>query len=369
MEPANPKMLPIEGIAWENLIPRIGEANRAIARYDGVLYGVPNPGVLLSPLTTQEAVLSSRIEGTRTTLDEVFKFEAGEVVKGEEKREDIQEVLNYRRALRSGERELARKPFNLNLLLNLHDILLQSVRGRYKGRGKFRTVQNYIGLPGAGIENALYVPPEPGRVPEYMYNWEKYYHAEDRDRLAQLAVIHAQFEIIHPFIDGNGRLGRMLVPLFLSEMGLLSRPTFYISAYLEARREQYFSLLRTLDGPESWNRWIRFFLDAITEQARENTEKALGILALYDRFKVQVLDLTRSKYAIPLLDHLFRQPIVSPAQLFKEKDLPSKPTVMSLLGIMREARILKTLREASGRRPQILALADLINLCEGRRVL
>jgi Fic family protein len=369
MKPTIPKKLPFEGIAWDSLIPKIGEANRAVARYDGVLYGVPNPGVLLSPLTTQEAVLSSRIEGTRTTLDEVLKFEAGVVEKKGEKFEDIQEVLNYRRALREAERELVHKPFNLNLLLKLHGILLDSVRGRYKGRGKFRTVQNYIGLPGAGIEAAVYVPPEPGLVLEYMDNWEKYYHAVERDRLVQLAILHAQFEIIHPFVDGNGRIGRMLVPLFLNEMGLLSRPTFYISAYLEIRREQYFSLLRILDGPESWNRWIRFFLDAITEQARENTEKALGILALYDRFKVQVLDLTRSKYAIPLLDHLFRQPIVSPSQLFKEKDLPSKPTVMSLLGIMREAGILKTLREASGRRPQILALADLINLCEGRRVL
>jgi Fic family protein len=369
MKPAIPKKLPLEEIAWDDLIPMISETNRAVARYDGVLYGVPNPGVLLSPLTTQEAVLSSRIEGTRTTLDEVLKFEAGEVGVQEGKAEDIQEVLNYRRALREAERELVHKPFNLNLLLRLHGILLESVRGRYKDRGKFRTVQNYIGLPGAGIEAAVYVPPEPGLVLDYMDNWQVYYHTDERDRMVQLAIIHAQFEIIHPFVDGNGRIGRMLVPLFLNEMGLLSRPTFYISAYLEARREQYFSLLRGLDGPESWNRWIRFFLEAITEQARENTEKALGIQALYERFKDQVLDLTRSKYAVPLLDHLFRQPVVSPSLLFKEKDLPSKQTITSLLKALKGAGILKTLREASGRQPQILALAELINLCEGRRVM
>lgn len=182
MKPHVPQKLPLDGIAWESLIPAMSGANQAVARYDGVLCGVPNPGVLLSPLTTQEAVLSSRIEGTRTTFDEVLKFEAGEIVE-DERREDIQEVLNYRRALRAVEQELDNRPFNINLLLKLHAILLEGFRGRYKGRGKFRTIQNYIAPPGVGIEEAFYVPPEPGRVMECMDNWEKYYHAPERDRL------------------------------------------------------------------------------------------------------------------------------------------------------------------------------------------
>lgn len=368
MKPHVPQKLPLGGIAWESLIHAISEANQAVARYDGVLYGVPNPGVLLSPLTTQEAVLSSRIEGTRTTFDEVLMFEAGEKVE-DERREDIQEVLNYRRALREAEQELEIRPFNINLLLKLHDILLEGVRGRYKGRGKFRTIQNYIGPPGAGIEEAFYVPPDPGRVMEYMDNWEKYYHTPERDSLVQLAVIHAQFEVIHPFVDGNGRIGRMLIPLFLKEAGILLRPTFYISAYLEARRKEYYQLLRELNGPESWNRWITFFLEAIKAQARDNTEKARGIIALYGRLKNDVLDLTRSQYAVPMLDHLFRQPILSPNKLIEEEDMPSKPMVMNLLSTLKEAGILKTLREARGRRSQILALAELVNLCEGKNVL
>ena len=367
MKPAILKMLPHEDIAWERLISAMSEANRAVARYDGVLYGIPNPGVLLSPLTTQEAVLSSRIEGTRTTLDEVLMFEAGEqVVEGQ--REDIREVLNYRRGLREAERAISDRPFNINLLLKLHSILLDEDRGRYRGRGRFRTVQNFIGPPGAGIEEAFYVPPEPGRVAEYMNNWENYYHAQERDRLIQLAVIHAHFEMIHPFVDGNGRIGRMIIPLFLCEKNLLSRPTFYISAYLEARREQYYALLRALDGPESWNNWIEFFLRAVAEQALENTDKALGILALYERLKDQVRELTRSQYAVPLLDNLFRQPIFAPKQLLEVQNMPSKPTVMNLLGKLKEAGVLHTLREPSGRRPQILALAELINLCEGKEV-
>jgi Fic family protein len=213
------------------------------------------------------------------------------------------------------------------------------------------------------------VPPEPNRVMEYMHNWEKYYHRTEHDRLVQLAVIHAQFEVIHPFVDGNGRIGRMLIPLFLRETGILFRPTFYISAYFEARRKEYYHLLRELDGQESWSRWISFFLEAIIVQARDNTEKALGIITLYDRLKNEMIEVTRSQYAVPLLDHLFRQPILTPNKLIEETDMPSKPTVMSLLSSLKEVGILKILRESSGRRSQILALAELVNLCEGKNVL
>jgi Fic family protein len=368
MEPFVPKKLPLDDIPWEKLVTRIAEANRTLARYDGVLIGVPNPGVLLSPLITQEAVLSSRIEGTRTTFDEVLKYEAGHEVE-EERLEDVQGVLNYRRALRVAEQEIERKPFNLNLLLKLHKILLEGVRGRYQGRGRFRTVQNYIGPPGAAIEDAYYIPPEPNLVMEYMDNWEEYYHNTERDQLVQLAIIHAQFELIHPFVDGNGRIGRMMVPLFLHEKELLVRPTFYISAYLEANRKDYYQLLRELDGPKSWSEWISFFLGAITVQAKENYAKALSIIDLYEKLKGEVIALTRSQYAVPVLDHLFRQPILSPAMLSELNDMPSKPTVMSIINAFKDADILKTIRESSGRRSQILALAELVNLCEGENVL
>src|SRR4030065_1686589 len=147
-------------------------------------------------MTTQEAVLSSRIEGTRAPLDEVLKFEAGEEVPEEERRLDIQEIVNYRRALHAAEAALQRRPFNLNLLRELHEILLDSVRGRDKGRGRFRTVQNFIAPPGSGIEQALFIPPEPTRVMEYMDNWEKYYHADERDALGQLSIVPAHFETI-----------------------------------------------------------------------------------------------------------------------------------------------------------------------------
>jgi len=370
MKPVVPELLPLTEIPWEPLIPLMGQANRSLAHYDGLLQALPNPDVLLSPMTTQEAVLSSRIEGTQATLGEVLKFEAGEEPKAESRRLDIQEILNYRRALRKAETELKRKPFNLNLLLELHDMLLDSVRGRDKARGRFRTTQNWIGRPGAPIEKAQFIPPTPMAIPRLLDNWEKHYHVEAPDPLVQLAVVHAQFEIIHPFLDGNGRLGRILVPLFLYEKEILSRPMFYLSAYLEEHREQYISRLRDLsNSPKRWNAWIAFFLEALDEQAQSNTVKARRILDLYERLKAQVLGLTRSQFAVPLLDHLFEQPVFQSTDLIGRKGMPSKQMLMSMLDKLKTAGILKVLREARGRRAQILAFAELVNLCEGKKAL
>ena len=368
-KPFVPDLLPHKDVRWESLIPLIGKANRALAHYEGVLYGVPNPAVLLAPLTTQEAVLSSKIEGTQATLGEVLKFEAGEEPKQEARRQDIHEITNYRRALRVAEKELKTRPFNLNLLLKLHSILLDSVRGRDKGRGHFRTVQNYIGTTGTPMEQAAFIPPEPSRLRELMDNWEKYYHMERPDPLVQLAVIHAQFEIIHPFVDGNGRLGRILIPLYLYEKQLLSQPMFYLSSYLEAHRDAYIEHLRALgEKDDAWNEWIIFFLTALVEQAQENSKKARMIMDLYEGLKVRVLDLTHSQFAVPLLDNLFARPILRSSDLDGQKSMPSKPMIMTLLKKLKEDGILKVIRKGSGRRAQVLALPDLINLCEGRKV-
>ncbi|MEY2412075.1 MAG: hypothetical protein QOD84_681 [Acidobacteriaceae bacterium] len=369
MKPYVAEQLPLSGIDWAALVPLIGQANRALARYDGILHGVPNPAVLLSPLTTQEAVLSSRMEGTQATLGEVLKFEAGAEPVEESKRQDIQEIINYRKALHTAEEELKRRPFNLNLLLQLHSILLDSVRGRSKARGQFRTDQNWIGPPGSTIEKARFVPPAPMFLPGNLDNWEKYYHGEDRDPLVQLAIVHAQFEIIHPFLDGNGRLGRILVPLFLHEKQLLSRPMFYISSYLEANRDQYIDKLRDLGQPKSWDRWIEFFLRAVIEQAKANAATAHAIIKLYERLKIKSIELTHSQYAVPLLDRLFDQPVFQSSHLTQNKQMPSTPTVMQMLRRLRKAGILKTVRKSSGRQAEIFAFAELVNLCEGGKVI
>jgi Fic family protein len=370
VKPFIPQVLPIQGISWDSLIPLIGAANRSIAHYDGVLYGVPNPAVLLSPLTTQEAVLSSRIEGTVATLGEVLKFEAGEIPDVEARRIDMLEIINYRHALRYAEKALKNRPFNLNLLLELHSILLDSVRGQDKGRGSFRKIQNWVGEPGTPIEQAKFVPPDPLLVPSALDSWEKYYHAEEPDPLVQLAIIHAQFEIIHPFIDGNGRIGRILIPLFLYEKELLSRPMFYLSAYLEKHHDEYVSGLRALGrNTDAWQGWIAFFLRAIDEQARENASTARSIMDLYEKLKVNVIDLTHSQYAIPLLDQIFQRPIFKSTDVDLSGDQsPSRQAVSHLLRVLRDNGILKVVREGRGRQAQVLVFAGLLNLCEGKEV-
>jgi Fic family protein len=369
MEPFTPQMLPLAEIAWEPLIPLIGKANRSIAQYDGVLYGVPNPEVLLSPLTTQEAVLSSKIEGTQATLGEVLKFEAGERPNQESKRLDIQEILNYRHALRAAESELRVRPFSLNLLLNLHEVLLDSVRGRNMGRGRFRTTQNWIGAQGTPIEEAYFVPPKPTLLPEFLDNWERYYHSDRPDELVQLAIVHAQFEIIHPFSDGNGRLGRILIPLFLYEKKLLHRPLFYLSAWIEENRDTYVGLLRALGKDEnSWNRWIEFFLTGVNEQARKNADKAKAIMDLYERMKQKVIGITRSQFAVPLLDQIFEHPLFQTTHLRFPGMSISRPSIANLLTALKQGGVLTVMRQGAGRRPTVYVFSELLNLCEGEEI-
>jgi len=376
MKPFVPQVLPLDEIDWVGHLPLIGQANRHLAEYNGVLYTFSNPELLLSPMTTQEAVLSSKIEGTQATLGEVLKFEAGEEPELESKREDIQEIMNYRRALKEAEKALHFRPFHLNLLLQLHSTLLDSVRGRNKSRGYFRREQNWIGTLGTPMEQAQFIPPAPGeQLTKALHNWESFYHMDQPDALVQLAIIHAQFEILHPFLDGNGRLGRILIPLFLYEKKILSSPTFYLSEYLEGERDEYIRRLRALGRePGAWDLWIGFFLKGLIEQAKNNVLKAKQVHALYEDLKHQVLQLTHSQFAVPMLDLMFANPIFSTTNLFTlatfdgKSTAPSKQMLMTILGKLKAAGILKVIREGRGARAQILALADLVNLCEGKPV-
>lgn len=369
MQPFEPEELPIKDLDWSRLVPLIGRANRAVANFEGLLYRLPSTEVLLSPMITQEAVLSSRIEGTQAGFQDVLKYEAGDDIPEESSRLDIQEIVNYRSALRRAEELLKPKPFCINTLLELHSVLLNSVRGFNKSRGQFRTNQNWIGHPNSKQHEASFVPPRPEVLVHYMDKWEAYYHAEEPDPLVQLAIVHAQFEILHPFLDGNGRLGRMLVPLFLFEKRILSHPCFYVSDYLESHRDTYYARLRALGQRGSWTEWTEFFLLAISVQGEANTEKARAILDLYERLKSQVIELTHSQYAIPLLDFVFQRPIFRSTQLAEQPNMPSKPAVNNMLTKLRDAGVLRSVREGRGQRAQILAQPDLINLCEGRSIL
>jgi Fic family protein len=353
---------------WSQLIPFLGPASAAVARYDGMLAAVPNPSVLLSPLTTQEAVLSSRIEGTQATMGEVLEFEAGQQASSPERREDIQEVLNYRAAMREAERLLATLPVSQRVVREAHRVLLAGVRGENKSPGEYRRIPNWIGPPGCKIENAHFVPIGADKLPQAMSAWERYAHDDSPDKLVQLAILHAEFEALHPFLDGNGRLGRMLVPLFLWQNGLIRQPMFYISAYFEARRDEYYDGLLAVSRDDDWTGWCRFFLEAIRVQAEDNLAKAQGILTLYEEMKRRVPEMTRSQYAIHALDWIFERPIFRTSDFIDGAGIPA-PTARRFLGVLQNGEVLRVLIPGSGRRAAVLAFPALLNVAEGREVL
>lgn len=355
-----PETLPLQSLDWVRFISYIGQANAELSRYDGILQGILNPAVLLSPLTTKEAVLSSKIEGTQASLQEVLEYEASPNLKSD-KQDDIQEILNYRKAMQYAVTWLNAKPITLNVIKELHAILLDSVRGKNKARGQFRKSQNWIGRPGATIEEATYVPPNPMFLMDYLSIFEKYIHFDEKDRLVQLAIIHAQFEIIHPFLDGNGSLGRILIPLFLYEKKVLNSPMFYISEYLESHRDEYYYYLNAITSKRKWDDWIEFFLKAIIEQAKNNSVKAKAILELYNTKKEHIVFATHSQYTIKILDTLFKMAIFSTADFIKISGIP-KRTATGLLNILKKGKIISVLKKGYGRNPNIFMFDKLIDI-------
>lgn len=360
---------PPEELDWKRIIPLIGPASAALARYDGTLNAVPNPNILLSPLATQEAVLSSKIEGTVTTITEVLRFEAegAAAEKSPERTADIKEVLNYRKAMRHAVDLLKGLPLCQRVVREAHKTLLKGVRGKEKAPGEYRRGPNWIGPAGCKIEEARFVPISVDKLPAGMNVWEKFIHEDVPDGLVQLAILHAEFEALHPFRDGNGRVGRMFIPLFIFKTGLLSRPTFYISAYFERNREEYYDRLLAVSRDGAWTEWIIFFLKALRAQAEVNQKKAIAILALQADFRKSFADLSRSQYAIHALDFLFRQPIFQAPEFVKHAKIP-EPTAKRILRLLISMKFLGTLRKPSGRRAGIYAFRKLLNIAEGHDV-
>jgi len=367
MKPYEPNSLPIDNLDFRRLLTLVGQANAELARYDGLLQGIINPAVMLSPLTVEEAVLSSRLEGTQATVDEVYEHEAG-IPTPEEKTHDIQEVVNYRAALRQAQEHLRLYPIKLSFVRAIHKILLNSVRGQDKTPGEFRTDQNWIGCKGCSLAEASFVPPSPLRLADHLEAWSNYIGGEDIDVLLQAAVMHAQFELLHPFKDGNGRIGRLLIPLFLFQKKRLSQPMFYLSAYLEAHRDEYYGELRAISKDGDWNGWIVFFLRAIVEQARSNIDKVNEIRDLYDSMKLQIQNITHSQHTMQVLDAIFNRPIFRTSDFIDETKI-LKPTAMTLLRQLKSTEVLKELNPGSGRRPAVLCFPALLNIAEGKKII
>lgn len=312
----------------------IGTANRALGELNGSLqHPAINPHLLISPLLTREAVSSSKIEGTQATLEDVFQAEAaGENIEEfDQLSGDVREIVNYRDAMLKSVEMLTSKPLGENIIKDAHRILLNSVRGTNKNPGEFRTQIVHIGKPGSTLEQALYIPPPPSEIAGLFSNWEKYINSPDApDPLIQIAVAHYQFEAIHPFKDGNGRIGRMLIPLFLVSRGLLDYPVLYISEYFEKYRDEYENALRIVDKTGDWNTWIDVFLHAVAIQSLNTQTKILKIGALYTQMRNK-LDSIKSPYAGSILDAFFLSPVMTVAKLRSRVSVKSDQTIYNLL--------------------------------------
>jgi Fic family protein len=366
--PCTPPALPVTDLDWRRLVPLVGKANAALARYDGMLQALPNPAVLLSPITANEAVLSSRIEGTQATLEEVLQQDAG-IEQAQSRHADIEEISNYRAAMRDAEQALAHRPLSLSLIKGVHQRLMQGVRGSDKTPGEFRIDQNWIGRQGFPMSAARFVPPNPVVLPQALDIWANYLASEAEDPVLQVAVAHAQFEILHPFKDGNGRIGRMLIPLLLFQRKTLSRPMFYLSEYLEAHRDQYYDGLLAITDEGNWQGWIEFFLGAIVLQADANLAKAKQILELYDTLKRRFIESTHSQFAVPALDAFFERPILNATDFSRLAGIENRMTANGILSHIKQDGLIIRLRESSGRTPAVFALPALINIAEGRKVI
>jgi Fic family protein len=370
IKPNIPDTLPLKNIDWERHVTLIGKANAALARYDGILLGMVNPEVLLSPLTTREAVLSSRIEGTQASLEEVLQYEAdvGDPEKNQVQPDspqvrDIHEIINYRKAMGTAVEKMAGRPFGINTIRELHRILLTGVRGRYKDPGEIRRIQNYIASPGAPIDQATFIPPSPEIIMDALSNWEDYLYWTEKDPLVQLAVLKAQFELIHPFRDGNGRIGRMLVPIILYHKKILSQPMFYISAYLERNRDVYYERLLAISREGDWNGWISFFLEALVLQSEENSKKARAILELYNGMKTRIAKITRSQYSIQTIDVLFSSPIINSSDFSIKSGIPDR-TAQRIIQRLEQDGILRLIRQGRGSRSPTYLFLDLLDITE-----
>ncbi len=355
---------------WGQLVPLIGSAHAAVARYDGALSAIPNSAVLLSPLLTREALLSSRIEGTQATMDEVLEFEAlhQEDTPNDEKSQDIREILNYRKAMREASQMLNELPLCGRVICGAHKTLLDSVRGNRATPGKYRREQNWIGPAGCSLESAYYIPASIEQLSSCMYRWEEYINSEQPDKLVQLAVSHAEFEAIHPFRDGNGRVGRLLVPLFLHQAKLIQSPVFYISDYLEEHREEYYGRLRAISSDGDWLGWVVFFLEAVRKQAEVNLSKTNKMLALYNKLKQRIPEITHSQYSISALDWIFNRPIFYASKFVGETGLP-ETSARRILSILAADGILKAVSPYKGRTPTLYAHLELVNIVEGYKVI
>ena len=321
-------------------IHTLAQAERALGKLAGSGEMLPNPHLLIGPFVRREAVLSSRIEGTIASEEDLVLFKVDPEV--ENRTPDTLEVQNYVSALEFGLKRIKDLPVSLRLLRELHSRLLKGVRGADKSPGEFRNRQNYIAAGGVSIQDARFVPPPVPEMKQALEAFERFLQApSERPFLVDLALLHYQFEAIHPFRDGNGRVGRLMIPLLLAERQILTKPLLYLSAYFEQHRAEYADLLLRVSQRGDWERWIEFFLKGIAEQAMDGVQRATKLMTLWQDYRKRLQSARVSILAQNLVDQLFMRPAMSVGlarQLLGTSYLSAQNNVMRLekLGILKE---------------------------------
>ena len=303
-------------LSWELLDP-VTRAERAIANLRGVGITLPNPYLLVSAFVRREAVLSSRIEGTQASVGELIAFEAAGAP--DAGRGDVQEVANYVAALDYGLHRLDELPLSLRFIREVHERLMRGVRGGSSNPGEFRTGQNWIGGPGTRIMDATYVPPPVPEMHAALDALEKFFHQPSHlPALIRMAMIHYHFEAVHPFLDGNGRVGRLLITFLFHTEQLLDQPLLYLSAYFEQHRSEYYGQLLEVSRRAAWSEWIDFFLDAVTKQANDAIRRSSQLLALRQDYRSRTTSARRSSLLPAIIDRLFESPAITIATVARK---------------------------------------------------
>ena len=345
-------------LEWSTqLMAKLADTERSLARLEQVGQVFPVPHVVVRPFIRREAVLSSQIEGTRTTFEELLAYEARQLTLFEDV-QDRHEVQNYVHALDYGLDRLETLPVSLRLIKEIHGILMEGVRGEVMTPGEFRRSQNWIGRPGATLENARYVPPSVEEMKKALTALESYIHSDsDLPALVRVGLIHYQFEAIHPFLDGNGRIGRLLITLLLIVWGLLSQPLLYLSLFIEQNRTEYYDRLLAVTQKGQWEAWLSFFLDGVHEQASDAVMRIQKLQEL--RVNYQILfstDRSRNNLAI-MVDYFISTPLSSVVQAQETLDIGGFNTIQ---GYIQKLERLGIVREITGKARNRLYRADEI---------
>ena len=344
------------------LIDNLLKATDALARYDQMLKNLHNSEILLAPLRSQEAVISSRMEGTISTLDEILQYEAdfAENETSTEVRSDIIETVLYQRALKNAQKAMKEGyPFSKSLIKTLHQQLLSFGRGATKSPGQFKQEQNY--LADRNRKNILFVPISPEKLEHGLDNLFDYINQKNIPVLLRTAVAHLEFEALHPFQDGNGRIGRMLITLMLWQEKVISEPYFYISGYFEEHKDEYSDLMRRVSKNNDWTAWCVFFLQAVVSQATYNLQIAQNISDLYEQMKPIFSNTLNSKWAMQVLDFVFTYPVFRGNQLNEKTDI-SQASANRFLRTLHNENILMVKEESSGRRAALYSFEPMMKL-------